>query len=291
MAATASEGHISGIYVAQFMMRDSDGYPMGDLATPDSPVNGTAYHSYILQGPVSATAPNVTRETAEFRGGMKQRGQRALGISGYGTFDITLSSYDEKLHELITGASGDTTSFGTENYAGADNSQNVDPPQMMLALTAGFQIVGGANQYMTWIYPNVQIAPPQVSLSQDGGTNPNPLTYTVTPTTSLRTAHGYLFSGTTFGVSDDMDIVYKWRTGYQVAFTTYVDDGTATTIATGYRPATADHDGSRNVFTKNGADANAAVSGFSATTGATTHTAGSAGDKWVIAYMTSYVSI
>jgi hypothetical protein len=287
----AGAGHLAGFYHAQVMIRDSNGYPKGSLATPNSPVNGTAYHAYKITGPVSASAPTPTREIATFRGGMVTLGQRALGTSDFGTFDFTTSAMDEVLDALFGGSSNDTTNFGTANVAGAPNTMNANLPQFILALTAGFQTSDGTNRFMTWFYPNVQIAPPGYPISQDGGVNPNPTAFTVIPSASTRTAQGYLFSATTMGLSENKDIVHRLRTDNPIAITTYVDDGSATTIAVGYRPTNSEHAGAVNIFTKNGVKADDQVSGFSTTTGATTHTAGSAGDIWVITYETNFVAI
>lgn len=287
----ASAGHLAGFYHAQLMFRDSDGYPMGNLATPNSPVNGTAYHAYKLTGPVSCTAPSPTRELATFRGGMAILGQRALGTSDFGTFDMTLSAYDEVFEAYISGAANDIVNGGSANVLGAPNTMNTALPQFHLVLTAGWQDTSGTNRYMHWMYPNVQIYPALPSVTQDGGTNPNAIQYTVVPSLSTRTTLGYLFSATSVAVQESRDVVTRWRTDYPVSFTTYVDDASATTIAVGYRPATADHDGSNNMFTKAGVIAHDQVTGFSTTTGATTHTAGTAGAKWVISYTTNFVAI
>lgn len=287
----AGAGHLAGFYYAQIMFRDSEGYPMGNLATPNSPVNGTAYHAYKLTGPVSCTAPAPTRELATFRGGMAILGQRALGTTDFGTFEMVLSAYDEVFEAYVSGASNDTTNGGSANVLGAPNTENINLPQFHLVLTAGWQDSSGTNRFMHWMYPNVQIYPAQVSVTQDGGTNPNAVTYTVVPSTSTRTTLGYLFSATSVAVTNSRDVVTRWRTDYPVSFTTYVDDGESTSFAVGYRPAVGDHDGSNNVFTTEGVDANSSVSGFSTTTGATTHTPSSAGNKWVVAYATNFVAI
>ena len=55
-------------------------------------------------------------------------------------------------------------------------------------------------------------------------------------------------------------------------------------------PSTSDVAGTRNVYTKNGVDNKSNISAFSVTTAATTHTAGTAGDVWVISYTTAFVS-
>lgn len=290
MAATPRSGHLAGFYYAQIMFRDTNGYPVGANATPNSKANGTVYNAYKLTGPVNVTAPTPTRENATFRGGMAILGQRALGTTDFGTFEMTLSAYDEVFESYVTGATNDVTNAGTENVLGANNTENLALPQFHLVLTAGWQDDTGTNRYMNWMYPNVQIAPGQISVTQDGGVNPNPVQYTVIPSSSTRTTLGYLFSATGVGITNNRDIVSRWRTDYPVTFATYVDDGADTSITTAYRPATSDVDGSRNVYTKNGVDNKANISAFSTTTAATTHTAGTAGDIWVISYGTFFTT-
>lgn len=290
MAATPRAGHLAGFYYAQIMFRDTNGYPVGSNSTPNSKTNGTVYNAYKLTGPVNVTAPTPTRELATFRGGMAILGQRALGTTDFGTFDLTLSAYDEVFESYVTGAVNDATNAGTENIFSASNTENLNLPQFHLVLTAGWQDSTGTNRYMNWMYPNVQIAPGQISVTQDGGVNPNPVQYTVIPSSSTRTTLGYLFSATTVGITNDRDIVSRWRTDYPVTFATYIDDGADTSVTTAYKPATSDVDGSRNVYTKNGVDNKANISAFSTSTGATTHTAGSATDVWIISYMTNWIT-
>ena len=290
MAATPGAGHIAGIYTAQIMFRDANGYPMGNLKTPNSPSNGTVYNAYKLTGPVSFTAPEPTIETAEFKGGMDVLGALDLGIASLGTFQMTLSADDEVLRSYINGSTNDVTNAGTENVLSAPNSENLARPQFHLVLTTGFQTLDGTNRYQHWMYPNVTIREGSRSTSQDGGTNPNPLTYTVTPSKSTRTTLGYLFSATGLGVTNNRDIVTYWRTNNLMTFATYVDDGADTSVNVGYLPITSDVDGSNNVITKNGVDNKANISALSTTTGATTHTAGTAADIWVISYATRFVT-
>lgn len=288
---TAGPGHISGAYHAQLMFRNSDGYPVGNDSSPNTVTAGQVSHAYRLTDIVSATAPTPTRDVATFRGGMRILGQRSLGVSDFGTFDLVLSAFDEQLEAYLGGGANDTTNFGTANVAGAPNTMNTDTPQLMLALTTGFQDLNGNNYYMTWIYPSVQIYPPGVAITQDGGVNPNPSAYTVIPSPATRSAHGYLFSATSMSLTDGKDMVYRVRTAKPITWTTYIDDGSATSFIVGYRPTSDEHAGVTNVFTKNGVISHTAVSGVSTTTGAITITAGSTNDVWVATIETAFVPI
>ena len=287
----AGAGHLSGMYHAQLAFRNSNGYPMGNLRTPNAPTNGSEYHAYKLTGPVSVTAPSPTREIATFRGGMNILGQRGLGTSDFGTFDMTLSAFDEVLESYISGAVYDTSNYGTANVAGAPNTLNANLPQFFLILTAGYQTSEGTNRFMHWIYNNVQIYPALASVTQDGGVNPNALTYTVVPSTSTRTISGMLYSASSMAVQDNKDLVMRLRTDNPIGVTTYIDDASETTFLLGYRPTNSENAGAVNIITTNGATTHANVSGIDTTTGVVTKTAATAADVWVVVYETAFVAI
>lgn len=286
----ATSGMIAGAYHAQVAFRNSSGYPMGTDTTPDAVSNGAVTHFYKLRDLVSCTAPAVTREVAIERGGQTVKGQRQLGVSDFGSFEMVLSAFDEQFHAYCSGAALDTT-LASSRVIGAFNSGNAALPQLMLLLTIGFQTLAGVDEFITYCYPSVTIAPVIPSGSQEGGVNPNPNTYVVVPTRSTRTCFGSLLSATTLAVSDNSDIFQWYRGAYPISISTYIDDGSATSFVVGYRPVNSEHAGAVNIFTKNGVTNHANVSGFSTTTGATTHTAGTAADVWVATYETNFVAI
>lgn len=286
MAATS--GHFSGAYEALWLARDSNGYPMGSSSTPNTKSNGAVYHAYRLPGLVSATAPGVTRGRVTFRGGMKARGARNTGLEDFGDFTLTTAAFDETFDALVTGSVADATTGGTDNVITAPNSNLTDKPQGFLILTRGFQTSAGTNKYMHWIYNNVQMEPVDPEVNQTTGENPQAMQYLVTPTQSTRSAFGFPLSSLTVAVEDSSDYYVRYRTDERISATTYIDDGAATSFTTQYLPVSSDNAGVTNVFTKNGSVAHASVSGFSVTTGATTHTAGTAADIWVCIYGTRF---
>lgn len=290
MPAVASAGHISGFYHAQIAFRDSAGYPMGQDSSPDTVTDGETKHAYKLTGPVEATAPTPTREIATFRGGQKVLGQRATGVTDFGTFDLTLSAYDETFNAYISGSTVDVTT-ASELAQTAPNTLNPDPPQLFLLLTMGFQDTAGTNKFITYIYPNVQIYPAVAGITQAGGENPNALTYTVVPSISTRSASGHLFSALGLNLTDNREIVYAVRYNAPVSITTYIQAAAATSFVLGYRPVSNDAGGTINVFTTNGVTSHANVSGVDTTTGVVTITAATASDKWVALYPTNFVAI
>jgi hypothetical protein len=290
MAAVATAGHIAGFYHAQIAFRSSTGYPMGVDSTPDVIVAAETKHAYKLTGPVEVTAPQVTREIATFRGGQVILGQRAMGVSDFGTFDMTLSAFDEVFNAYVGGSTVDVSTT-TDLAQYAPNSLNPALPQFFLLLTMGFQDTSGTNKYVTYVYPNVQISPAVTGATQDGGENPGAVTYTVTPSASTRAASGHLFSAMGMTVTDNKEIVYAIRYNYPVSITTYIQETAATSFTLGYRPISDEHAGAINSFTTNGATTHSNVSAVNVATGAVTITAATASDIWVALYPTSFTAI
>ena len=253
----ASRGHIAGVYRAQIGFRDSNGYFKGTDSTPDVVSNGTTLSSYHLLGPVSATAFQPTYERAEFSGGQAYLGSRDLGISAFGSFDITLSGHDDTFNTYANATSPDVTIASAYSVT-AFNSGLVSPPQMYLILTLGYQKEDGTNWYIHYIYNNVQIRRSNPgAASNQGGTNPNAQTYTVILARSSRTLFGYPYSTTTLGVVDNLDVMMEYKTQYPISVTVFTGNGTVgasgTDLQLPYKPATSDATGAAsNVITKDG---------------------------------------
>jgi hypothetical protein len=146
-------GHLAGFYHAQFWKRDSAGYPVGVVADPNNISNGTTSHSYLLTGPVEASAPQPTRERATFRGGQAYLGAKDLGVSDFGQFDLTLSAIDDVFNTHIRRGAVDTT-IASARRIHAPNTQGA-PVQGGLMLTTSIQDVDtGASEWMHIIYPS-----------------------------------------------------------------------------------------------------------------------------------------
>lgn len=284
-------GHIAGFYHAQFCLRDSGGYPFGTVNDPDNAPNGTTTHAHKLIAPVEASALTFECEAATFRGGQTILGRRQLGISEIGAFEITLSAFDEAFHALISGSAVDT-SIASAHSVTTPNALRADPPQGMLLLTLGFQTTTGANKFITYAYPNVQISEAAAgAASQQGGENPLPTRYTVTVSSAGRTFFGLPYSATSLGAADGSDVFVRYVTTKPISLTTFKAAAGAVQFTLGYRPVSSDHAGSRSVWTKNGVSAHADVTGVSTTTGVVSINAANAGDVWVGVYETEFVGI
>lgn len=284
-------GHIAGFYHAQFALRNSSGYACGTVADPETIANDTTMHAYKLTGPVEATALTFPRDAATFRGGQQILGRMQLGVTDVSSFDITLSAHDDTFNALISGSAVDST-IASANTVTTPNINKADPPQGILLLTLGYQLTTGANKFITYAYHNVQIAESAAGAgSQAGGENPNPARYTVTVSASTRTFFGLPYSATTLGAENDSDFYVKYVTAKPVALTSFKADTSDTSFILGYRPFISEHAGARNVFTLNGAQNHAGVSGVDTTTGAVTISSATAADWHQCVYETEFVAI
>jgi hypothetical protein len=287
MAATATTGMVAGFYHGWVWYRDSNGYPMGTLSTPDSPSTDTVYTPFILPGPVEVTPPTISRETAYSKGGQAIRNKRVLGVNDISDFTFTLSDYSETFNAMVGKTTVDVTTL-TNVATTAPNVGLKEPPQMGIAFAIGYQTEAGDNQFLTYYFHNVQISNSIPQGSQSGGENPNPLQYTVTPTRSTRTALGVLYSATALAVTDDSDIMSIYRHEYPFFVSTWVADGTEVDFSTAYLPVDDDNTGTAtNSFALNGTVT--AVTSFATATGLCTISAhGSSGDIWVVGFPTDF---
>lgn len=269
--ATAAKGMVSGLFWMWIAFRDSAGYPMGQLITPNSPVNGTTYPAYLLNHQVSFTPATPTRELATQQGGQKIIAQRDLGISALGNGSITLSAYDEAFHAFVSGSAFDGTTVSGIAATSA-NDGNGDLPPFIIGFVRAFSNANGAQEYITGIFHNAQIRPAKVGGSQSGGTNPNPLQYDIVPSFSARTVMGRLFSATALDVVDDTDTYTEYRYTDPLFVTTFIGDAAEDEITLPYLPTTSDATGAATNSITN-AGATLAVTSVSTSTGVVVCTA------------------
>lgn len=271
---------VSGFYLAQIAILDSNNYPMGTLTTPDSPVNGTVYSPYVIPAVVEYREPTPTYVEASSYAGMKHRGRRSHGVSDFGVGQLILSEFDDTFDALVMEYTVDTTLASSLRIT-ARNAQRVQSRRFALWLTGGATDSNSTPNFITFCLGNVYFNRQGVNLSQGGGQNPNNLTYDIVQNVSTRSPLGQLYSASALAVDGNADTMVAIRAAQPVTFTTYVDDGSATSIVVPYAPYYTEHAGAYNIFTKNGSTNHSNVSGISSAT--LTVTAGTAADKWVIA--------
>jgi len=270
----------AGFYLAQIAILDDNEYPMGTLTTPNSPVNGTVYSPYIIPAPVEFREPTPTYQKASSYAGMKHRGSRSLGISEFGVGQLVLSEFDDIFDALVNEYTVDTT-LASGLRISANNVNKAQTRRFMLWLTTGATPDDSTPMFDTFCLGNVYFDKQAAGFSQSGGQNPNNRTYDIISNVSQRSPLGQLYTASALGVEGSADTGIVINASYPVAFTTYVDDGSGTSIVLPYAPASAEHAGAINIFTKNGVTNHAGVSGITSAT--LTVTAGTAADKWVIA--------
>ena len=247
------------------------------------------YNPHVFNA-ISVSALSPTVELATFFAGEKVTGQRQLGISELGSVELVLERYDETFNNLIGGSVVDETTAANVNIT-SPNFLNANRPQLTLGIVIGFQTLStGQNQTGTLIYPNCQVSPTALSANQGGGQNPNPLSYTVSPTITDRISHGELFSATNLAVTDNKDamVIYASETESGFAPFTYIDDGVATTATAGFLPTSSDATGATNLFTDEGVEDSANVSAVDTATGQVTFTASVAGNRRIFFLQTQF---
>lgn len=283
-------GSFAGFYQAFVCKRNTNGFPVGQAADPESIANSTPLHAYHLFNPVEATVPTPDFQQANFKGGQKYLGIRPLGVGAVAPFDLTLTGQDEKFNQLIGGGFDETLASLTG--ISVPNTNKTVRPQLMLGLTIGFDNEEGEHIFVTSFYLNVTILPSYFAANQNAGENPNPLSYRVFPQMSLRTPFGILFEDTTLNVQENKEFVLYWRTDYPVSLTTYVAAAADTQFTLGYLPKYADIGGETNIFTLNGDEAGDEINTVSTSTGVVGFdSAYGNGDIYVSAYQTEFASI
>lgn len=287
-----SRGHMSGAYECLVYTVDDNGFPMGTLTSPNAPASGTTTHAYRTKGLVEATAPSASYRRATFTYGMKNRGSRDLGVSDFGEFEITLSSRDSAFDTLIGGGATDTANFGTNHTLWAPNTNKPSRPRLGIILTQGFQDVdSGDNEFIHYMYPNVQIRAASHGANQNDGENPNPLTFTCIPSAATRTPFGLPVTDSSMDLEDDSDIVFFYKTEDRIQLTTYIAAAGATSFILGYRPLYSEVAGAYNVFTMEGAPNSSDVTALNTTTGVATIAAATITDIYVAVTPTEFTAI
>ena len=295
MAATATSGMVHSAVNVQVAFRNASGYPMGTDSTPDDVTAGATTHMYLAGGLVSFTAPTPTVEYAIEQSGQVIGGESAMGITGFGTPQLTLSRYNETLNSYIKGSATDVSS-NTEWAMNAANTNQYNFPRFVTIVSAKFLDMDTlTDYYLNWVFHNSQWLPSAgPNTSQTGGVNPNPLTYDLRIAKSSRNgATGRALSATSgMEVVDGTDTWSLIRTpGGALTVTTYIDDNSTGTFTLGYRPLYDDKTGAAyNAITESGSTT--AVTSVATDTGLVTQVAAAdENDVWVVGYPTSFVAI
>jgi hypothetical protein len=294
MAFTASKfNNIEAAYL-QIAKRDSNGYPMGTLAAPDSPVANTVYSAYPVDGLIDFNPGTITRPVVTNQGGQKVIGKTRLSARDFGTPTFTLSQRDETLDALISKTSLDLATNTTRAIRAMNASQRLWDRYIVILSILTTNSNTGADEFDHYVYLNCEI-----EKTQDAGagqvtgdvTNPNPLTYQLSLSLSSRDASGELISGLATAPVGNQDAGAFYRTANPLHLATYIKNGSATTFTLPYLPLSAavTVNASSNHMTINGVVT--AATSASITTGAVEVAAGTTGEITVMTYETNFVTV
>jgi hypothetical protein len=260
--------------------RDSNGYPMGSLVTPDAPANGTVYGAYLYNKHISIGGATQAIETRSGRAGGKTWTKKVVGFSDIADFPVEMSGKDTTLESFFQGYTPDTTTVGTAIVT-APGEFSDSPPKFLSVHHMEYDNADGSSEWLSLNYLNAQFSDATgIAAGQGSGENPNPFTWNGTPDFSLRAPWGQLFSASNLTLSDDRATSIAIYSQWRYAMATYIDDGAATTFTLPYLPASSVVTNSF-VFKNGVATAPASIS---TSTGIVTITAGTAADIWVVLY-------
>lgn len=284
MAGT-SRGNVYNFVGAFVWRRNSLGLATGQL-DPDSLTPGTTSHAYRIYGPITATLPDVTFKSFEFVGGGTWEGKADGGLESVGDGELQVSQMDGGLEALLQGGSVDTTSLANTSIW-SNNSLQPSPRDVGLMLIAQIQdrsVAVGQTRYVHFIYPSVQMRTKSNNLTQDGGTNPSPMTLIFKPQKATTFPTGIAF-GANQGWYENSEFSYRHSTQYPFALTTYVQNGSGSTFTTQFKPfySTVTGGNTDNWYTVNGV-ATAPTSHSTSTALLTLAAAGTSGQLAIAMY-------
>lgn len=292
MALTVSTGQGVGAYHFLIAKRNSNGYPVGQVADPETIANGTTMQPLYIGSLIDFTPETPTEVTATNFGGQTVISQTTLGTSSLGTATFQLSEYDERLLPLLNNTVLDVAEVDGFAETAENINQTVFPRFFVMVAQRFTNSTNGADEWKMRIYHNCQVRPAnRGNISQAGGENPNPTSFVLTPSKSTRKLSGRPFSATTgLKVEKASDTVTVIRAKYPLSFTSHKAAAADTGYVLGYRPIFNTASGATdNSLTKNGVTLSA--TSLSTTTGALVFTAGSDADFHVALYQTLFQAI
>lgn len=295
MAFAASKHNNIAPFYLQVAKRDSNGYPVGVAANPDSPTNDTVYGAYVVDGLMDLTPGVPTNPVVTNLGGQKIISRTRMPAQDYGAPSFQLSQRDETFEALVTKSAVDVATNTTRAIRGMNLAQRVWDQFVVMFSILVTNSETGLPQWDHYYYLNAEIAKtadaPATQVTGDA-TNPNPLAYQLDLSLSLRDITGELISGLATAVQDNTDAGGYFRTNNPVHLVTYVADGTETDFDLPYLPlsSTVTVNASSNHMTINGT-VTAAASANTSTGNVGLSGAGSAADKVVLTYETNFVAV
>jgi hypothetical protein len=226
-----------GHYYAQFAKRNSSGFPVGQVADPETLADGIVFPALVLRNPTEFVPPAPTFTNVVDQGGQKIRSQALVGMESPGTATFTPSELNDIFTTMINNTTIDSTTVtGWDQIA--ENFNNTNFPAMFAMFTTRLQELDDdadtiVDKFKTWVIANAQISNTQnPTATQAGGTNPQLPQYTLTPRPSKTRLTGDTFKAAGMNVEDDKDYIYSIRSSNALTQATYtvkaIPDGSFT---------------------------------------------------------------
>jgi hypothetical protein len=269
----------------------SAGLSVGQLDPSNLGVGPTTSHALDVRGPMTATLPVPTLTVFEASGGGTYDGRVQGGVESVADGEIQCDQLDQAALLLARGGLVDTTSIAGSGNAQiySANELNPTPFDVWIMMTYKKRILGNVKKtvYVHKIFPLVTVSIREGNLTQEGGKNTQPVSFTFAPQTASKFPWGVAFSSTQ-GWYNNESLSYNLDADNPYACTTWIADGSATTFTTAFKPkfSTVTNGNTDNVYTKNGT-LTAPTSHSTSTAVVTVAAAGSASDIWVAFYPTN----
>jgi hypothetical protein len=267
---------------------------MGQETDPDTVVDGTTTHAYLLENVIDFVPSAPTYPVVTDFGGQNVRSKTVLPASEFGTPTFSLSERDEEFESLFVKDNLIDSTYNTgRTITGGNFNQDTFPRTIVRFHIRRTNAVTFLTEWSVYTYLNAQIRlTGEAGAAQVTGdaTNPNPFTYSLDLSTSLRDVTGTLLSAMTLGLTGNIDAVTHHVASNPIHTTTYVDDNSAPSFILGYRPISTDATGAvENNVSTNGTQSS--VTSIATTTGVVTRTATGASDIVVVDYETNFIAI
>jgi len=279
-----STGIIGGTKYQWIGSRDSNGYPMGSLTTPETPSQDTLYTPIVRDcGFVQKSAMGIESSIITWFEGNQICGKLDMGVSDVTEFEVEFASVSFEYDDFTAGRTETSPASGWQ--VGGVNTGETLLPERFAAFGTFFKTTSTL-EYLTSIYHNTQIRHPDMAYSQSDGQNPNNLNHTITPSQATRLVTGDPVGSTYEAYRYVMHIssTLGWM------FTeTYIGDNSETTTTLSYLPTSSDATGAATVRITV-AGATQTVTSVNTSTGVVTFSSAPAADAIVvITYPTLFV--
>ena len=230
-----TRGNIYALEYAWFSLLNSDGIATGQLDPDSLPAAPATSSAFLMRGPMTLSPAAPTYRRATFIGGGKLEGKADMGLEDVGDAELTLSQFDPALNAMIAGGLVDTTSLGGATISAPNHLNPSSRVGVLCAIGRLQKRATVGNIFFHLIYPSCQLRVNSPSLTQEGGTNPAPITVTITPAVGTKFPIGVAF-GANQNWQDYSEFEYYLEATNPYFLTSWLQDGTAVSFTLPYKP-------------------------------------------------------